>query len=426
MEKPIALTLEDAEAMVAAGQKAGRVLMVGHLLQYHPAFLKLKELVRDGALGRLRYVYSRRLNLGKLRTEENVLWSFAPHDISMILSLADEEPNEVHGIAGNYLQQHISDFASIHMTFPSGMMAHVDASWLNPFKEQRLVVIGEKAMAEFDDRAPWPEKLKLYRHVAEIVDGKPRLEAASPECVDIADDEPLLNECRHFLAFVARGETPFTDGHEAIRVLKVLRAGDATLHRGPKPAVERPANVMVHESAYVDKGCEIGEGTKIWHFCHLLKGTRIGRNCSLGQNVMTGPDVTIGDNCKIQNNVSLYKGVTLEEGVFCGPSCVFTNVLTPRADVERKDEFAPTLVKQGATIGANATIVCGNTLGRYCTIAAGAVVTRDVLDHALMAGVPARRVGWVGRAGDILGTNLTCPRTGERYRETANGLEPLT
>jgi len=181
--------------------------------------------------------------------------------------------------------------------------------------------------------------------------------------------------------------------------------------------------VEVHESAYIDEGCEIGEGTRIWHFCHILPSTRIGRNCSLGQNVVVGPDVKIGDNCKIQNNVSIYKGVTLEQGVFCGPSCVFTNILTPRAEVERKDEYTPTLVRRGATIGANATIVCGNTLGCYCSIGAGAVVTKDVPDHALMVGVPARRVGWVSRSGDILGADLICPRTQERYRETDHGLE---
>lgn len=182
-------------------------------------------------------------------------------------------------------------------------------------------------------------------------------------------------------------------------------------------------NYQVHESAYVDEGCEIGEGTQIWHFCHILTQTKIGQGCSLGQNVMAGPNVSIGDNCKIQNNVSLYKGVTLERGVFCGPSCVFTNVLTPRAEVNRKEEFAPTLVKRGATVGANATIVCGNTLGRYCTIGAGSVVTKDVPDHALMVGVPARRIGWVSRAGDLLDDNLVCPRTGEKYKETEAGLE---
>lgn len=182
---------------------------------------------------------------------------------------------------------------------------------------------------------------------------------------------------------------------------------------------------FVHESAYVDMPSTVGAGTKIWHFVHVLANTTIGRNCVLGQNVMAGPHVTIGDNCKIQNNVALYKGVHLEEGVFCGPSCVFTNVLTPRAEVERKDEFLETHVGRGATIGANATIVCGNRLGRYCMVAAGAVVTRDVPDYALVAGVPARRIGWVSRTGDRLDGSLICPRTGERYRETDGRLSPV-
>jgi len=183
--------------------------------------------------------------------------------------------------------------------------------------------------------------------------------------------------------------------------------------------------VFVHASSYVDEGVVLGEGTKIWHFSHVLSGSRIGRNCSIGQNVMIGPDVVVGDNCKIQNNVSLYKGVELEDGVFCGPSCVFTNVLNPRAEVERKDEFRRTLVRRGATIGANATIVCGNELGPYCLIAAGAVVTKDVPAFALVAGVPARRIGWVSRSGEILDERLTCPRTGERYEIVGGTLAPL-
>lgn len=177
------------------------------------------------------------------------------------------------------------------------------------------------------------------------------------------------------------------------------------------------ADVFVHESAYVDEPSEIGSGTKIWHFVHVLANTRIGKNCILGQNVMAGPDVVIGDGCKIQNNVALYRGVILEDNVFCGPSCVFTNVLTPRAHIERKTEFLYTRVKQGATIGANATIICGNTLGAYCMIGAGAVVTKDVPDFALMAGIPAQRIGWVSRAGERLADDLVCPRTQERYAE---------
>ena len=186
------------------------------------------------------------------------------------------------------------------------------------------------------------------------------------------------------------------------------------------------SDVFIHESAYVDQPSEIGAGTKIWHFAHVLPNTRIGRNCVLGQNVMAGPDVTIGDNCKIQNNVALYKGVVLEDGVFCGPSCVFTNVLTPRSEVERKEEFLPTRVGRGATIGANATIVCGHDLGEYAMVAAGAVVTKNVPAYALVAGVPARRIGWVSRAGERLGEDLTCPRTGERYALVDGTLAPIT
>ena len=179
--------------------------------------------------------------------------------------------------------------------------------------------------------------------------------------------------------------------------------------------------VWIHESTCVDQPCTIGAGTRIWHFSHLMRDCRVGRDCVIGQNVMLGPYVVVGDRCKIQNNVSLYEGVTLEDGVFCGPSCVFTNVDNPRAEVERKDEFRPTLVRRGATIGANATIVCGHEIGAYAFIGAGAVVTRDVPAHALMAGVPARRIGWMSRAGGRLGDDLVCPIDGTRYRLTEQG-----
>lgn len=182
------------------------------------------------------------------------------------------------------------------------------------------------------------------------------------------------------------------------------------------------SDYTVHATAIVDDGARIGAGTRIWHWVHVSAGARIGRDCSLGQNVYVGNRVSIGDNCKIQNNVSLYKGVELEDGVFCGPSCVFTNVLNPRAEVERKDEFRKSLVRRGATIGANATIVCGNELGEYCMIGAGSVVTRPVPAYALMVGAPAKRIGWVSRAGEILDESLVCPRTGERYAAEGESL----
>ena len=177
---------------------------------------------------------------------------------------------------------------------------------------------------------------------------------------------------------------------------------------------------FVHESSYVDDGSRIGAGTKIWHFSHVMSGCVIGQNCNIGQNVVISPDVVLGDNCKIQNNVSVYTGVRCEQDVFLGPSMVFTNVINPRAAVSRKDEYRPTLLKRGCSVGANATIVCGHTLGAYCLIGAGSVVTKDVPDFALMVGNPARRIGWVSRHGEKLQFDAqglaVCPATGEKYR----------
>jgi UDP-2-acetamido-3-amino-2,3-dideoxy-glucuronate N-acetyltransferase len=185
---------------------------------------------------------------------------------------------------------------------------------------------------------------------------------------------------------------------------------------------------FTHESAYVDDGARIGTGTKIWHFCHVMAGAVIGEGCSLGQNVVVMPGTKIGNNVKIQNNVSIYEGVTLEDDVFCGPSCVFTNVSTPRSHVSRKQEYQPTLVRRGVAVGANATIVCGVTLGEYAFVGAGAVVTSDVPSYALMVGVPARRVGWMCQCGERLhvsGGAGICDRCGSRYREAAGQLAPI-
>jgi UDP-2-acetamido-3-amino-2,3-dideoxy-glucuronate N-acetyltransferase len=317
------------------------------------------------------------------------------------------------------------------MSFPNGEQAHVFVSWLHPFKEQKLVVIGDKAMAVFDDGEPWERKLLLYPHTIEwrqlgTGGAIPVPQRADADPVALEAGEPLKLECQHFLDCIETGSWPLTDGREGLRVLRVLSRASAALNENAASAQSAPPpiskkasfpGVQIHESAYVDDQVEIGAGSKLWHFVHVLQRTRIGRDCSLGQNVMAGPDVTIGDGCKIQNNVSLYNGVTLENGVFCGPSCVFTNVNNPRAEVERKSEFRPTIVKRGASIGANATIVCGHVIGEYAFIAAGAVVTQNVPAFALMAGVPARQIGWVSHDGERLGPDLVCPRSGRRYRE---------
>ena len=186
-------------------------------------------------------------------------------------------------------------------------------------------------------------------------------------------------------------------------------------------------DVFIHESSYVDDNVAIGRGSKVWHFSHILENCQIGEDCSLGQNVVIGPSVVVGNRVKIQNNVSVYEGVTLEDGVFCGPSCVFTNVNNPRSEIVRKDEYRKTIVKRGASIGANATIICGHDLGEYCFIAAGAVVTKEVPAYALMAGTPAKRIGWMSKAGGHLGDDLICPIAGVAYRQiTPNKIEEMT
>lgn len=424
VEKPLALDLDDATSVVDAAAAAGVTLMVGHLLRYHPAFLALRRLVDDGSLGQLRYVYSNRLNLGRIRREENILWSFAPHDLSMVLALTGEEPDEVSAVGSTFLSADVPDVTTTHLSFPGGTRAHVFVSWLHPFKEQRLVVVGSDAMAVFDDRLEWGSKLTVFEHSVTWDGLTPVPVPAEPAPIELAEAEPLRLECQHFLDSVRDGTTPRTDGHEGVRVLRVLAAAERSLQADGAPVndIASPPGhhrrgPAVHESAYVDEGVVIGEGTKVWHFAHVLSGSRIGSDCSLGQNVVVGPDVTIGDRCRIQNNVSVYRGVTLEEGVFCGPSCVFTNVYNPRAEVSRKDEFLPTVVRRGATIGANATIVCGTEIGEYAFVGAGAVVTSDVGAHALVVGSPARRIGWMSHDGERLGDDLTCPRSGRRYRE---------
>ncbi|MDZ4756778.1 MAG: acyltransferase [Bacteroidota bacterium] len=183
--------------------------------------------------------------------------------------------------------------------------------------------------------------------------------------------------------------------------------------------METPPKYYIHPTAIIDDGCGIGEGCKIWHFCHIMPGSSLGNNCILGQNVMVAPGVVLGNNVKVQNNVSLYTGVVCEDDVFLGPSMVFTNVINPRSFIERKEEFKKTIIKRGATIGANATIICGNTIGAYAMIGAGSVVTKDILDYALVVGNPARQTGWVSERGNKLIFNsnneATCSESGQKY-----------
>lgn len=238
VEKPLALNRVEAEAMIGSASANGVHLMVGHLLQYHPIFGAVRELVEKGELGPLSYIYSNRLSFGKVRSEEDVIWSFAPHDISMILSLTGREPELVRTESSNILQPDIADTATLHMEFQPALKAHVSVSWLHPYKEQKLVVVGRDAMVVFDDTKPWDEKLALYRHKIEGTTGLPKLERADVEYVDIPQSEPLKNECQHFLDVVMGNGDPLTDGEEGLRVLNVLAAASLSERKNEATRLE--------------------------------------------------------------------------------------------------------------------------------------------------------------------------------------------
>ena len=230
VEKPLALDVGEAEALCELAAAQERILMVGHLLQYHPVYMGLRQIVEDGALGRILHVYSNRLSLGKFRTEENVLWSFAPHDISMILGLVGEEPEKVTAQGTVAFTPGVADLVTAQMRFPGGARAHITVSWMHPFKEQRLVVIGEKAMAVFEDSLPeWEQKLVIYPHTIDTTGGVPVPAKAEGEQVVVEKSEPLKAECRHFISSIETGAQPRTDGREGLAVLKVLDAAERAL-----------------------------------------------------------------------------------------------------------------------------------------------------------------------------------------------------
>lgn len=435
VEKPLAVDLATAEKLLEQAESSRLVLMVGHVLEYHPAFTKLMTLVEEGRLGKILYLYSHRLNFGRVRTEENALWSFAPHDIALCLRLIGERVDGVACRGVEHLSRGVADLTTMDMVFADGRKAHIFVSWLHPFKEHRFVVVGEEQMAVFDDTAPWSEKLVVYPHRIEWLQGRvPVARKADAQRIPLEEAEPLRVECEAFLTAIQQGGQPLTDGTSGLEVLRVLDAGEASLRRngtyvaispGPHQLSDSPPRIQVHPSAVIDDGAEIGRGTCVWHFSHVMGSATVGSECSLGQNVFIGARVNIGDRVKIQNNVSVYEGVELEDDVFCGPSVVFTNVLNPRSEVNRKSEYRNTKIKKGASLGANSTLLPGVTVGTYAFVGAGATVTKDVPDFALVVGSPARQVGWMCRCGQKLPPSsgrVICERCKAEYESDTDGL----
>jgi predicted dehydrogenase len=234
VEKPLTLDADEARLLIQMASERGRILMVGHLLEFHPAIVRLRDLISTGAMGDLRYIYSSRLNLGKVRREENILWSFAPHDIAVILRLVGCMPIKVAATGGSYLQPRTADVTVTHLKFPGGVRAHIFVSWLHPFKEQRMSVIGSSKMAVFDDVAK-NNKLMLYDQGVEIVGGEPVTRKSEPVAEEISMDEPLRNQCIHFLQCIETRQQPLTDGESGLRVLRVLEAAEKSLASGGEP-----------------------------------------------------------------------------------------------------------------------------------------------------------------------------------------------
>lgn len=437
VEKPLALSTKEAALLAELADAKGLKLMVGHVLLYHPAIRKIKELLDAGAIGRLQYMYSNRLNLGTVRTEENILWSFAPHDISIFQYLVGQMPVSVISEGGVFLQPDVHDTTMTVLRYPDNVVAHIFVSWLHPFKEHRLVVIGSKGMISFEDSSARKELL-FYEKGIDWIAGEPVTREGATRAIEYEQKMPLTEELRHFVECVEQDRVPLTNARVGLEVLHILELAEASLKKAaPSRPVEERA-FYAHESAVVDKGARIGKGTKIWHNSQIQAGAQIGENCVIGHNCFVAGRAVLGKGVKLESNVDVWDLVTLEDYVFAGPSAVFTNDINPRSRYPKSKypqygKWVPTLVREGASIGANATVVCGVTIGRHAFIGAGAVVTRDVPDYGLVVGSPARLIGWMCECGTRLpaakeppeGSDFACATCGRRYRGASGRVVPL-
>lgn len=406
VEKPFTLTVEHAEELKNLAEEKNKLLMVGHLLHYHPGIKAMKKMISSGAIGEIRQIVANRYSLGIFRTFENVLWSFGVHDISLILSLCNDElPDSVicNGVA--HITPNVHDFTNCILKY-SDKYISLNLNWLSPYKEQRISVVGTKGMLVFDDVT------KKLQHIPEYIKFSNELVPSNPVAIKNNEKElsyfnefPLFAECKHFKECCADNIEPYTNAEEGLRTVKVLTELQKSLdNNGIEIHLKKgttDSDIYIHPTATVDNGAIIGEGTKIWHYTHICSGAKIGKNCNIGQNVFVAGGAEIGDGCKVQNNVSIYKGVTAGNNVFFGPSCVLTNDINPRCLYPKNGEYKKTIIEDGVTLGANCTIVCGNTIEHDALIGAGSVVTKDVGNNSLQVGVPAKNIGSVDSEGNI-------------------------
>jgi UDP-2-acetamido-3-amino-2,3-dideoxy-glucuronate N-acetyltransferase len=406
VEKPFTLDIDNAKKLVKLAKEKNKIIMVGHLLHYHPAIAKIKNIISNGDIGEIKQIIANRYSLGIFRTFENVLWSFGVHDLSVILSLCgDEMPESVICNGNSIITPNIHDLASCILKYKDKYV-NVNLNWLSPYKEQKLSIIGTKGMLVFDDVN------KSLTHIPKYVSFSDESTHSNPIAVKnneanivYSGDFPLLRECQHFINSCNNREQPITDGQEGVRVVELLTHLQNSLENDGKEIYLKKStineNIFIHDTAIVDANAEIGKGTKIWHYSHICAEAKIGQNCNIGQNVYIAGGAVLGDNCKVQNNVSIYKGVEAGNNVFFGPSCVLTNDLNPRCAHPKNGRYVKTILKSGVTLGANSTIVCGNTIGENALIGAGAVICKNVNANAVMVGNPAKKIGTIDELGTI-------------------------
>ena len=399
VEKPITLNIKEAEELLEIAKEENKILMVGHLLHYHPAIIKIKEMITENKIGKIKNITCNRFSLGKFRKFENVLWSFAPHDISVVLGLVKDIPEKVICYGKDHINRGIHDVTNSILLFKNAYV-NINVNWLNPYKEQKMSIIGERGMIIFDDVSKdskityFPE----YINYSSDINAEPiPIKNNGINILFNDKNSPLTIECEHFMECCKSRKSPTTDGQEGLRVLKILQNLQDSLTDIKE---QQSKKYFSHDTAIIDNGANIGEGTKIWHYTHICSGAKIGKNCNIGQNVYISDGAIIGDNCKVQNNVSIYSGVEAEDYVFFGPSCVLTNDINPRCMHSKNGKYIKTILKKGVTLGANSTIVCGNTIGKHALIGAGCVITKDVLENSIMVGNPGKKIGFINEFGE--------------------------
>lgn len=393
MEKPITLNIDEAIILDNIANQNNLILMTGHILHYHQGIKKIKEILFDKQLGDIKYITCNRKSHGIYRTYENVLWSFGVHDISIVLSLCQGTFNNVKNLkctGKSFITKDVYDIVNLSMEI-NDIYVNINVDWNSPYKEQKMSIVCSKGMILFDD-VEKENKVKIfYNHINDISDHPIANKSHGTVCNLNPYISPLESECIHFIECCNTLQNPITHGKEAIEVLKVLKQCDKILNKNMN-------NYFCHETSIINDGCLIKDDTKIWQWCHITKEAVIGKGCNIGQNCYISG--TLGDGCKVQNNVSVYKGIEAGNNVFFGPSCVLTNDINPRCEYSKNGEYIKTIIEDGVSIGANATIICGNKIGKYSLIGAGAVITKDVEPFSIMVGNPATKIGTINKSGD--------------------------